>query len=187
MRRAELDNLDRQLQAKMAEESRLRGVLAMYQARIEAAPAREAELAGADARLRDAAADLSRAADEERRVADLRQPRTPPDRRAVQGARCGAHAREAGEPRSAAALSARAHRRARRRLRPGGGGGVSSIAACDPKPTCARRSTWRCWRPFRTCAKSRRRAGGCAGNLAMGVGATTMLVVCAAVAWRLLR
>lgn len=44
--KAELDNLDRQLEAKMAEESRLRGALASYQARIEAAPAREAELAG---------------------------------------------------------------------------------------------------------------------------------------------
>ena len=42
--RAELDNIDRQLQAKIAEESRLRGMLAMYQARIEAAPIREAEL-----------------------------------------------------------------------------------------------------------------------------------------------
>lgn len=44
--KAELDNLDRQLEAKIAEESRLRGLLASYQARIEAAPAREAELAG---------------------------------------------------------------------------------------------------------------------------------------------
>ena len=43
--KAALDDLDRQLQAKSAEENRLRGVLAMYQARIEAAPAREAELA----------------------------------------------------------------------------------------------------------------------------------------------
>lgn len=44
--KAELDNLDRQLEAKIAEESRLRGALANYQSRIEAAPAREAELAG---------------------------------------------------------------------------------------------------------------------------------------------
>lgn len=44
--KAELDNLDRQLEAKIAEEGRLRGLLASYQARIEAAPAREAELAG---------------------------------------------------------------------------------------------------------------------------------------------
>lgn len=44
--KAELENLDRQLQAKIAEEGRLRGALANYQARIEAAPAREAELAG---------------------------------------------------------------------------------------------------------------------------------------------
>ena len=43
--RAELDNLDRQIQAKAADEGRLRGVISMYQARIEAAPAREAELA----------------------------------------------------------------------------------------------------------------------------------------------
>lgn len=43
--RAELENLDRQLESKIAEESRLRGVLGMYQARIEATPIREAELA----------------------------------------------------------------------------------------------------------------------------------------------
>lgn len=43
--RAELDNLDRQLQAKLAEESRLRGLIGTYQARIEATPVREAELA----------------------------------------------------------------------------------------------------------------------------------------------
>jgi uncharacterized protein involved in exopolysaccharide biosynthesis len=43
--RTELENIDRQLQAKIAEESRLRGMMAMYQARIEAVPIREAELA----------------------------------------------------------------------------------------------------------------------------------------------
>ena len=43
--RAELENLDRQIEAKIAEENRLRGVMAMYQSRIEAAPVREAELA----------------------------------------------------------------------------------------------------------------------------------------------
>ena len=42
--RAELENVDRQLQAKIAEESRLRGLVGMYQARIEATPVREAEL-----------------------------------------------------------------------------------------------------------------------------------------------
>jgi polysaccharide chain length determinant protein (PEP-CTERM system associated) len=41
----ELDNLDRAIQAKLAEEQRLRSVLGMYQARIEAAPVRESELA----------------------------------------------------------------------------------------------------------------------------------------------
>ena len=44
--KAELDNLDRQIEAKQGDEGRLRGTLAMYQTRIEAAPAREAELAG---------------------------------------------------------------------------------------------------------------------------------------------
>ena len=43
--KAELENLDRQLAAKIAEEGRLRNALGTYQARIEAAPAREAELA----------------------------------------------------------------------------------------------------------------------------------------------
>ena len=43
--KAELDNLDREIQAKLAEENRLRGVVAMYQARIEATPVRETELA----------------------------------------------------------------------------------------------------------------------------------------------
>jgi len=42
--KAELDNLERGIQAKLMEESRLRGVLAMYQSRIEAAPLRELEL-----------------------------------------------------------------------------------------------------------------------------------------------
>jgi len=42
--KAEMDSLDRQIGAKSAEEQRLRGVLANYQQRIEAAPAREAEL-----------------------------------------------------------------------------------------------------------------------------------------------
>lgn len=43
--RTELENLDRQIEGKIAEEARLRGVLGMYQSRIEAAPVREAELA----------------------------------------------------------------------------------------------------------------------------------------------
>jgi len=42
--RAELDNLERAIQAKLAEEQRLQSVLGMYQARIEATPMREAEL-----------------------------------------------------------------------------------------------------------------------------------------------
>jgi polysaccharide chain length determinant protein (PEP-CTERM system associated) len=43
--RIELDNLDRQIQGKIAEESRLQGMVALYQGRIAAAPLREAELA----------------------------------------------------------------------------------------------------------------------------------------------
>jgi polysaccharide chain length determinant protein (PEP-CTERM system associated) len=44
--KAELDNLERAIAAQLAEEQRLRSVLGMYQARIEATPVREAELAG---------------------------------------------------------------------------------------------------------------------------------------------
>jgi uncharacterized protein involved in exopolysaccharide biosynthesis len=43
--RAEIENLDRQIQAKAAEAGRLSGLVSMYQARIEATPLREAELA----------------------------------------------------------------------------------------------------------------------------------------------
>jgi polysaccharide chain length determinant protein (PEP-CTERM system associated) len=43
--RAELENLDRQIQAKSSEAGRLSGLIAMYQARIEATPVRESELA----------------------------------------------------------------------------------------------------------------------------------------------
>lgn len=43
--RAELENLDRTIQSKIAEEGRLRGMVAMYQSRIETTPVREAELA----------------------------------------------------------------------------------------------------------------------------------------------
>ena len=43
--KAELDNLDREIQAKLNEEQRLRSVIGMYQARIEATPVRETEMA----------------------------------------------------------------------------------------------------------------------------------------------
>jgi uncharacterized protein involved in exopolysaccharide biosynthesis len=42
--RAEIENLDRQIQAKTAEAGRLQGMIGMYQARIDATPVREAEL-----------------------------------------------------------------------------------------------------------------------------------------------
>jgi len=42
--RIELDNLDRQIQGKVAEESRLQGMVGLYQARLQAAPLREAEI-----------------------------------------------------------------------------------------------------------------------------------------------
>ena len=44
--RADLDNLDRQIQGKTAEEGRLQGLVSMYQGRIQAAPIREAEISG---------------------------------------------------------------------------------------------------------------------------------------------
>jgi polysaccharide chain length determinant protein (PEP-CTERM system associated) len=42
--RIELDNLDRQIQGKIAEEARQQGLVALYQARLQAAPIREAEM-----------------------------------------------------------------------------------------------------------------------------------------------
>jgi polysaccharide chain length determinant protein (PEP-CTERM system associated) len=41
---AEMQNLDRQIASKEVEETRLRGVMTMYQARVEAAPTRESEM-----------------------------------------------------------------------------------------------------------------------------------------------
>jgi hypothetical protein len=41
---AEVENLDRQIANRESEEKRLRGVMTAYQARVEAAPARESEL-----------------------------------------------------------------------------------------------------------------------------------------------
>jgi polysaccharide chain length determinant protein (PEP-CTERM system associated) len=43
--RNDIDNVDREIEGKVAEESRLQGLVAMYQSRIQAAPLREAELA----------------------------------------------------------------------------------------------------------------------------------------------
>ena len=43
--RAEIENIERQIQAKTAEAGRLSGLVGMYQARIEATPVRESELA----------------------------------------------------------------------------------------------------------------------------------------------
>jgi polysaccharide chain length determinant protein (PEP-CTERM system associated) len=42
--KAELENVDRQIAAKLVEEKRLRGVMAEYQKRLEATPTRESEL-----------------------------------------------------------------------------------------------------------------------------------------------
>jgi polysaccharide chain length determinant protein (PEP-CTERM system associated) len=43
--RSDIDDLDREIQGKVAEEARLQAMVSMYQSRIQAAPLREAELA----------------------------------------------------------------------------------------------------------------------------------------------
>ena len=82
-------NLDRQIQAKAAEASRLSGLISTYQARIEATPVREPSSL-ADTRLRDACRLPTPTSCRRRRsIADVGELREAPDRRAVQGARSG--------------------------------------------------------------------------------------------------
>ena len=120
----ELDNLDRQIQGKTAEESRLRGMIGDVPGAHRGRAAARGRAGRADARLRDAAGELPNTVAEEGGVANLGEPREAADRRAVQDSRSGADAGEAREPGSSAALLDRARRGAGRRLRRRGARGI---------------------------------------------------------------
>ena len=135
--RAELDNLDRQIQAKIAEESRLRGVLAMYQARIEATPVREAELAALTRdyeTLQQTYRSLLQKKEESQISANLEKRQIGEQFKILDPARMPEKPASPDRPRLylIAMLGG-----AGDRLRPGGGRRVLRSHACAPKPTCA--------------------------------------------------
>jgi polysaccharide chain length determinant protein (PEP-CTERM system associated) len=183
--RAELDNLDRQLQAKIADENRLRGVLAMYQGRIEAAPAREAELAALTRdyeTLQQTYRGLLTKKEESQISANLERRQIGEQFKVLDPARMPEKPASPDRPRLyvislLAAL----------------GMGIGLAAAAEyfdrtlrseADVRAALNLAVLATVPYmREVAASGRRLRR---NLAIGAGATTLLVVCVAVAWRLL-
>lgn len=183
--RAELDNLDRQIQAKMAEEGRLRGVLGMYQARIEAVPIREAELAvlmrDYDT-LNEAYKNLLTKKGESEIAANLEKRQIGEQFKILDPARMPERPASPDRPRLyliavAAALLI--------------GFGLAAAAEYFDK-TLRTESDVRAALNLMVLATvpnmrdARYRARRFRRNLAMGAGAASVIAVCAAVAWRLL-
>jgi protein tyrosine kinase modulator len=184
--RAELDNLDRQLQAKIAEENRLRGVLAMYQARIEAAPAREAELAALTRdyeTLQQTYRGLLIKKEESQISANLERRQIGEQFKVLDPARMPEQPASPDRPRLYLMFVL---------IALGVGIGLAAAAEyfdrslrSEADVRAALNLAVLATIPYmREVAASSRRLRR---NLAMGAGATTILVVCVTVAWRLLR
>lgn len=183
--KAELDNLDRQLAAKIAEEGRLRRMLAMYQARIEATPAREAELASLTRdyeTLQQTYRGLLSKREEARMSANLERRQIGEQFKVLDPARMNEKPASPNRPRLylVALLTAL-------------GIGLSLAAAAEYFDRTLRSEAdvraavnllVIATVPYmRDAAPSGRRLRR---NLAMGLGAATILAVCVTVAWRLL-
>jgi polysaccharide chain length determinant protein (PEP-CTERM system associated) len=184
--KAELDNLDRQLEAKIAEESRLRGLLASYQSRIEVAPAREAELAALTRdyeTLQQSYRSLLQKKEESQISANLEKRQIGEQFKILDPARVPEKPASPDRPRLyllvvfaaigigvACAVTAEYFDRSLR--------SEADVRAALNMMVLA---TVPYVRDAVTSGRRLRR------HLAMGVGALTVLTVCAAVAWRLLR
>jgi polysaccharide chain length determinant protein (PEP-CTERM system associated) len=184
--RAEMENLDRQLQAKIAEEDRLRGVMAMYQQHIEMAPVREAELAALTRdyeTLQQTYRSLLQKKEESQISANLEKRQIGEQFKILDPARMPERPASPDRPRLyvIAILAALAI-------------GVGLAAAAEYLDRTLRTeadvraalnlmviATVPYMRDAAAATRRWRR------NLAVGVGATTVLAVCATVAWRLLR
>jgi protein tyrosine kinase modulator len=184
--KAELDNLDRQLQAKLAEENRLRGVVSMYQARIEAAPAREAELAALTRdyeTLQHSYTGLLSKKEESQISANLERRQIGEQFKVLDPARMPEKPASPDRPRLYLMFAL---------IALGAGVGLAAAAEyfdrslrSEADVRAALNLAVLATVPYmREVAVSGRRLRR---NLAMGVGATTILLVCVAVAWRLLR
>jgi uncharacterized protein involved in exopolysaccharide biosynthesis len=184
--KAELDNLDRQMQAKIAEENRLRGVLAMYQARIEAAPAREAELAALTRdyeTLQQTYRGLLTKKEESQISANLERRQIGEQFKVLDPARMPEKPASPDRPRLYLMFVV---------IALGVGFGLAGAAEyfdrtlrTEADVRAALNLAVLATVPYmREVAASGRRLRR---NLALGAGATTVLAVCVAVAWRLLR
>jgi polysaccharide chain length determinant protein (PEP-CTERM system associated) len=184
--RAELDNLDRQLQAKLAEEGRLRGMLAMYQSRIEAAPIREAELAVLSRdyeTMQQTYQSLLQKKNESQIAANLEKRQIGEQFKILDPARMAERPTSPDRPRLylIAMLAALVI-----------GFGLAAAAEYFDK-TLRTESDVRAALNLMVLATvpyigdSRAMARGLRRKLAFGAGAASLMVVCAAVAWRLLR
>jgi polysaccharide chain length determinant protein (PEP-CTERM system associated) len=184
--RAELDNLDRQLQAKLAEESRLRAMLAMYQSRIEAAPIREAELAALSRdyeTMQQTYKSLLQKKDESQIAANLEKRQIGEQFKILDPARLAERPTSPDRPRLylIAMLAALVI-----------GFGLAAVAEYFDK-TLRTESDVRAALNLMVLATvpyisdSRAMARGLRRKLVFGAGAASLMVVCAAVAWRLLR
>lgn len=184
--KAELDNLDRQLEAKMAEESRLRGALASYQARIEAAPAREAELAGITRdyeTLQQSYRTLLQKKEESQISANLERRQIGEQFKILDPARMPARPASPDRPRLYLIVLFAAL-----------GIGVAAAATAEYFDRSLRsEADVKAALNLMVLATVPYMRDAVAGGrrlrrqLAMGLGAVTVLTVCAAVAWRLLR
>jgi len=184
--RTELDNIDRQIQGKTAEEGRLQGQIAMYNARIQAAPLREAELTSLTRdyeTLQQTYRSLLGKKEESQISANLEKRQIGEQFKILDPARMPERPSSPDRPRlylmsiiSAVALGFAAAAAAEffdRSLR-----NEADVRAALNLLVIA---TVPYMRDKAAAARRLRR------NVAIGVGATTALAVCATVAWRLLR
>jgi polysaccharide chain length determinant protein (PEP-CTERM system associated) len=184
--RTDLDNVDRQIQGKMAEETRLQGQIAMYNARIQAAPLREAELTSLTRdyeTLQQTYRTLLQKKEESQISANLEKRQIGEQFKIVDPARMPERPASPDRPRLylmsmlaaialgfAAAVAAEFFDRSLR--------SEADVRAALNLMVVA---TIPYVRDGVASARRLRR------NVAIGVGATTVLAVCATVAWRLLR
>ena len=182
--RIELDNLDRQIQGKIAEESRLQGMIGMYQARIAAAPLRDAELTALTRdyeTFQESYRALLRKKEESQMAVSLEKRQIGEQFRIVDPARMPERPASPDRPRLyllsvVAALAAGFGAAALREF-------LDRTLRSEADVRAALNLMVLATIPqMRETATGRRRR-----NIAIGVGATTVLAICATAAWTFLR
>ena len=184
--RAEIENLDRQIQAKSSEAGRLSGLVGMYQARIEATPLRESELAALTRdyeTLQNSYTNLLQKKDESQMSANLEKRQIGEQFKILDAARLPERPASPDRPRlylivllaaivSGLGMAAAAEYFDRTLRTEADVRAALNLMVLATVPIMRDSSKVSLWR--------RRRA-------AAGAGAVTLLAVCATVAWRLLK